>query len=91
MMDEVLKFDRIESVLSKCRKTPHRQNIFSKMSSTSHNAPDSTDRSVDLQKAEPLLYDELVRRQQSLLADLEKQKIVDWDDFEKRFYVMNSG
>ena len=39
---------------------------------------------VDVRTNEPLLYDELVRRQQSLLVELEKKKIDSWETLEKQ-------
>ena len=39
---------------------------------------------ADIWKAEPLLCDELVRRAESLLHELEKRKVDSWDTLEKR-------
>ena len=39
---------------------------------------------VDIQKAEPLLRDELIRRQQSLLPELESKKVDSWETLEKQ-------
>ena len=39
---------------------------------------------INFQQAEPLLYDELVRRQQLLLSELEKKKVDSWETLEQQ-------